>query len=105
MTISADDPRPSYVQIADHLRSAIQAGRYSAGERRLPAVKTLAAEYEVAQMTVYKALETLTREGYIVAQQGRGTFVREVLPSTDAEQGDPINANVPKSAMGVPSAA
>lgn len=92
VTISADDPRPSYAQIADHLRAAIQAGQYSAGERRLPAIKTLAAEYDVAPMTVYKALDILTREGYIVAQQGRGTFVREVLPSTDEDQGNKLDA-------------
>jgi CheY-like chemotaxis protein len=46
---------------------------------RLPTLVELIAEFEVAPMTVRQVLAKLEDEGYIVREQGRGTFVRERL--------------------------
>ena len=49
---------------------------------RLPTLVELIAEFAVAPMTVRQTLARLEDEGYIVREQGRGTFVRErVVPA------------------------
>jgi GntR family transcriptional regulator len=75
VAVSKDDPRPAYVQIADDLREAIQAGRFKPGER-LPSGKELATSYGVALQTLQNALEVLKAEGIVVTYPPRGTFVR-----------------------------
>ncbi|WGR96172.1 GntR family transcriptional regulator [Bradyrhizobium sp. ISRA435] len=42
---------------------------------RLPANEELAAEFGVSRVTIRQAVDLLSREGVIEAQQGRGTFV------------------------------
>jgi DNA-binding transcriptional MocR family regulator len=68
------DARPLYVQIADALASAIEKGEL-APEERLPPIRTLANELDVALVTVSQAYETLAARGRIVSRVGRGTFV------------------------------
>lgn len=66
-----------YRQIADELRSRIEAGAsgdYAAG-RLLPSESELSAAYGVSRVTVRKALELLREEGLIDARQGFGWFV------------------------------
>lgn len=52
-------------------------GEYSLGER-FPSLRTLASEYEVAELTVHAAVRELQREGVLESVIGRGTFVRAV---------------------------
>jgi DNA-binding GntR family transcriptional regulator len=66
---------PKYHWIADQLRDRILAGELSEGER-IPGETDLMATYEVSRNTVRLALKRLTDEGLLVADQGRGTFVR-----------------------------
>lgn len=68
--------RPVYKQIADQLRAAIEAGTLPPGER-LPSEADLMSRYDVAQGTVRQAMSLLRGEGLVVAQQGRGVFVRD----------------------------
>ena len=68
------DPRPLYVQIADSLSSAIESGELAA-EQRLPPIRSLANELDVALVTVSQAYETLAARGRVVSRVGRGTFV------------------------------
>lgn len=67
--------RPAFKQIADDLRNQIESGRLSAGDRVLSEAQLMAA-YGVARMTVRQALAVLKAEGLIVAEHGRGVFVR-----------------------------
>lgn len=69
-----DSPIPRYVQLADLLRSRITRGVWAAGAR-LPSLDALTAEFDVARVTVRQAIELLSRDGLVSAQQGRGTFV------------------------------
>jgi len=73
MTIDRiSDPRHLYVQVADELRSRIEAGTYT---NQIPSSYDLADELSVSHLTVRRALESLINEGLLVARQGRGTFV------------------------------
>lgn len=73
--VSPNDPRPPYVQIADDLRRAIRSGELAAGER-LPSGRELAAQYDVAPMTIQQAIRVLRDDGVVESFQGRGVFVR-----------------------------
>lgn len=65
---------PLYHQLKEILKSSIASGVWKANEM-IPSENELAATYDVAVGTVKKALAELTREGFIVRRQGRGTFV------------------------------
>lgn len=41
----------------------------------LPSIRTLAAELQISSITTKRAYEELEREGYIISQVGRGSFV------------------------------
>jgi len=65
---------PLYHQLKEILKASITAGVWKADEM-VPSENELAATHRVAVGTVKKALAELTREGFIVRRQGRGTFV------------------------------
>jgi len=71
--------RPPFRQIADHLRAAIDAGQLRPGDR-LPSEAELKQHYGVARMTARQAIQELRSEGQVVAEHGRGVFVRQVPP-------------------------
>lgn len=71
--------RAVFRQIADQLRDAIERGRLKEGEQ-LPSEAQLIAHYGVARMTVRNALQRLQTEGLVVAEHGRGVFVRPRPP-------------------------
>ncbi|WP_240776755.1 GntR family transcriptional regulator [Nonomuraea basaltis] len=71
--------RAVFRQIADHLREAVRTGRISAGDK-LPSEAQLMGHYGVARMTVRNAIQELTTEGLVVAEHGRGVFVRARPP-------------------------
>ena len=67
--------RPVYKQIADALRADIEAGRLAPGER-IPSESSLIAQFNVSQGTVRQALAILRGDGLVIAEHGRGVFVR-----------------------------
>ena len=69
-------------QIVRQITDAIVGGRVQPGEK-LPSHRDLAAEIVVAPLTVKKAYDLLEREGLIESQRGRGTFVKQHLPTLD----------------------
>jgi GntR family transcriptional regulator len=76
--LTTDDARPPYLQLADLIRSNIESGKYSPGEK-LPTHRQLAEFHGVAPMTVQSAFRILRDEGLITSQQGRGSFVRSTV--------------------------
>lgn len=78
-TLDRQNDRPPYRQIADHLRDAIDAGELLPGDR-LPSESELTRHYNVARMTARQAIQELRSEGRVVAEHGRGTFVRDRAP-------------------------
>ncbi|WP_047121831.1 winged helix-turn-helix domain-containing protein [Streptomyces leeuwenhoekii] len=85
MTVSPDDPRNAYEQVADDLRKKIASGTLKAGQR-LDGNAKMAERYGVAAMTIRHALDILRKERLIVSQQGRGTFVASDPESADSAE-------------------
>lgn len=71
--------QPAYRQIADSLRTSIQAGDFTDGDR-LPSESELMRQFGVARMTVRSAFQVLQQEGLAAAEHGRGVFVRHRRP-------------------------
>jgi GntR family transcriptional regulator len=78
-TLDRRDDRPPFRQIADHLRAAIDAGHLGPGDK-LPSEADLVNHYGVARMTARQAIQELRSEGRVVAEHGRGTYVRQPAP-------------------------
>lgn len=68
-------------QIAEQLRAEILSGRLGAGGGKLPTEVDLASRFGVNRHTVRRAIASLTADGLLRADQGRGTFVSEKLIS------------------------
>ncbi|SFV37255.1 GntR family transcriptional regulator, phosphonate transport system regulatory protein [Devosia crocina] len=64
-------------QIADAIRLDIVGGKLANGDR-LPTEALLAQRFSANRHTVRRALAVLAEEGVVVAEQGRGTFVRSI---------------------------
>jgi DNA-binding transcriptional regulator YhcF (GntR family) len=67
---------PLGTQLAWKLRAAIAGGRLRPGDR-LPAVRELAAAAAINVNTARAVYARLARDGTIVSEQGRGTFVSD----------------------------
>ena len=78
-TIDPTSDRAVYRQIADQLRDAITHGELREGGR-LPSESQMSDHYGVTRMTARHALQVLQSEGLVVAQHGRGVFVRSRPP-------------------------
>lgn len=65
---------PPWQQLADLLRARIEGGELGPGDR-LPSIVSLSQEYDLAPITVRKAITQLQREGLVESRVGWGTFV------------------------------
>ena len=65
---------PAYIQVAAALRRRVETGEWKPGEQ-ISTLEQLEDEFGVARVTVRQAVELLEREGLVLRQQGRGTFV------------------------------
>ena len=74
--IFPDSPVPLYSQLADLLRQRVMRGLWGPGAK-VPSLEALVAEFQVARVTVRQAIDILTREGLLLPQRGRGTFVTD----------------------------
>jgi GntR family transcriptional regulator len=73
-TISQTDKRPIYLQIMERIIQRIAVGDWAEGQV-LPSIRQLAVDLQVSVITVKRAYLELEREGVIVTQHGRGSFV------------------------------
>ena len=67
---------PLYEQVRSELES-IALNRSLTDTSSLPAEPKLMAEFGVSRGTLRRAIDELTREGLLVAEQGRGTYVSQ----------------------------
>ncbi len=74
-SVSAQGGVALWRQIADAIRLDIVGGKLSSGDR-LPTEAILAERFSANRHTVRRALSVLAEEGVVMAEQGRGTFVR-----------------------------
>jgi len=67
---------PVYVQLRDQILHALARGSLRGGDR-LPAVRAVASTLKVNPNTVNRAYAELEREGVLVVERGRGTYVAD----------------------------
>ena len=65
---------PLYIQIKNSIKEKITSKEYPIGTK-IPTEPEVEAQYSVSRVTVRKAIKELVAEGYLVKQQGKGTFV------------------------------
>lgn len=70
---------PMYLQICQRFKTAIEQGHLHAGDR-VPAVRALATELNLARGTVEMAYRILADEGYLQVRGAAGTVVSPSLP-------------------------
>lgn len=80
IVIDRSAPNTVSAQICNGLREMILTGALGPGER-LPATRTLAAEFGVARTTIVDCFDRLLAEGLIETRVGAGTFVSGALGS------------------------
>ncbi len=71
---------PIYLQICRRFKTAIAQGHLRAGQR-VPAVRALATELNLARGTIETAYRILTDEGYLQMRGAAGTVVSPALPA------------------------
>ena len=65
---------PLYLQVASALRRRIQNGKWKTGDK-ISTLEELESEFQVARVTLRKAIDILQTDGILACRQGRGTFV------------------------------
>ncbi len=85
---------PLYHQVYLVLRENIRNGAY--GESAVPTEAELCVSFGVSRITIKRAMHELTKEGMIIRQRGRGTFVAESsrLPQAKRDSLDDLLRNV-----------
>ncbi len=72
--ISNSSDKPIYEQICIQVKKQIMDGALQAGEA-LPSMRALARDLHISVITVQRAYEDLTRDGFIETVSGKGSFV------------------------------
>lgn len=67
-------PIPLYYQLVQYLTGKIESGELKPGDM-FYSERELAEQFDISRMTVRQALQQMVNEGWIVREQGRGTFV------------------------------
>ncbi|HGL6714105.1 PLP-dependent aminotransferase family protein [Burkholderia contaminans] len=104
---------PVYRQLVRRFRDAIETGKLAPG-KRVPSVRSLASELNLARGTVEAAYQILIGEGYLVARGPAGTVVSPQLPDgrqpraaaprpDEPPRGDPAKSGPKPFQMGVPA--
>lgn len=85
--------QPLRLQLAHGLREAVMSRVLRPGQR-LPATRALAEQLGVARNTLVAVYAQLEAEGFVVAGQGSGTYVRPVVHERPADAAPPLRAEV-----------
>lgn len=65
-----------HAYIKEELLNRIKSKKYKAGEQ-IPTELEMCKDFNVSRTTVRAALNQLTQEGYLIRQQGKGTYVAD----------------------------
>ena len=74
--ISPYSPVPIYEQLITQIKKMVQEGKLK-GKEALPPIRTLASQLGVAINTVARAYQELEKEGIIISNGRKGSFIRE----------------------------
>lgn len=76
-----------YESVYDEIRLRIKKGYWKINER-IPTIEEISKELNVGVSSVREAIRILGKQGILLIQQGRGTYVGKQLESTPSEQFD-----------------
>lgn len=91
LRVDAADPTPPYEQIRRQLALLIDTGELGQGER-LPTVRQLAGDLQVAPGTVSRAFRELEAGGYVETRRAAGTRVKARQRRSDTSELDSLAA-------------
>ncbi|HKJ34833.1 MAG TPA: GntR family transcriptional regulator, partial [Balneolales bacterium] len=74
MDIRKSNLVPKYYQIYEDLLKDIREGKFQEGDR-FPSDTELVERYQVSRGTIREAVKLLLQRGFLIRQQGKGTFV------------------------------
>ena len=74
--ISNSSDKPIYEQICMQIKNLIMNGTLSSGEA-LPSMRALAKDLHISVITVQRAYEDLTRDGFIETASNSGRIIAE----------------------------
>ncbi|WP_250507960.1 PLP-dependent aminotransferase family protein [Caballeronia sp. GAFFF3] len=100
IAIDRHEAAPIYLQICERFKTAIAAGHLKPGDR-VPALRGLATQLNIARGTVETAYTILVDEGYLQMRGAAGTFVSSSLPEAATPSGarkDRERGNAPRTA-------
>lgn len=80
--------KPKYIQIRDELTDRIMRGVLKPSGL-FPSEREIVEEFSVSRYTAIKAVQELEREGVVIREKGKGTFVAPSVPT----QGIEMNQN------------
>ena len=69
-----DSSKPLYLQVKADIKNRILSKQYMPGDK-LPTENELSDQYNVSKITIRKAIQNLSDEGYVNKVQGKGTFI------------------------------
>lgn len=74
VAVDRNSPVPLYSQLREALLALIREGQLQEGNL-IPTEREIGERFQVSRITVRRAIDELVREGYLISQQGKGTFV------------------------------
>ena len=83
--LQTGDNRPLYVQIMDEVRRGLVRGALNPGDA-LPSVREVASSLRINPRTVSQAYAELEREGLVLVQRGKGSFVSPEVRTDQSER-------------------
>ena len=103
--LSQTDGRPMYLQIMDQVQQRVGVGDWPPGTK-LPSIRELAVSLNVSVITVKRAYLELERNGVIVTQHGKGSWIAEGF-NRDRMQQEELERHLTRAtalaaAMGIP---
>ena len=66
-----------YIKVAETLKARIRDGQYQPNDL-IPSAKKLEEEFKVSNITIRKALDLMTQDGYVMPMRGVGTRVVKI---------------------------
>ncbi len=84
--IKRSEPISIHNQLLEQLKYHIESGAWKPGDQ-LPTVREMAQSLRINYNTIRLAYQELERQGYLVSEQGRGTFVaKDANPRPERQQ-------------------
>jgi len=103
--INRSEPMSIHNQLTEQLKYHIESGAWEPG-KKLETVRVMAQALRINYNTVRMAYQELERQGYLVTEQGRGTFVAMDMPHKPEAQQETLldlidEALIKAKAMGI----